>query len=214
MSKTMVRTAAGRCQAECHNLDVPEPIERDPSHVAAEYAATNATYLQYDAFRWQAGGLLFAGAFVFLGFLISKGTTAVSLWVGSLVVAAVMGFWMLYSQHYRQLYLFKINRLLDLEHAMGAEQHRRFHEGHGVDHKMYPTIGIKGHHLDQLVYSALALGGPLLAAAQHQWSWPMWLVISTVPAVLATVWRQECMTKKHLRSRPMPISRDSADDAE
>ncbi len=170
--------------------------------MAAEYAATNATYLQYDAFRWQAGGLLFAGAFVFLGFLISKGTTAVSLWVGSLVVAAVMAFWMLYAQHYRQLYLFKINRLLELEDEMGAEQHRRFHVGRGVDDKRYPTIGIRGHHLDQLVYSAIALGGPLLAWAQHQWSCPMWIVVATVPVVLATVRRQDRMAIKHLRSRP------------
>ena len=181
---------------------MPEPEQRDPSYAAAEYAATNATYLQYDAFRWQAGGLLIAGAFVFLGFLISKGTTAVGLWVGSLVVAAVMAFWMLYAQHYRQLYLFKINRLLELERLMGAEQHRRFHEGQGVDDKMYPTIGIKGHHLDQLVYSAIALGGPLLAVAQHQWAWPMWLVVVSVPAVLVTVWRQERLAGKHLRSRP------------
>lgn len=182
-----------------------EPDKRDPTYVAAEYAATNATYLQYDAFRWQAGGLLFAGAFVFLGFLISQRTTAVNLWVGSLVVAAVMAFWMLYAQHYRQLYLFKINRLLELEHVMGAEQHLRFHEGHGVDGKTYPRIGVKGHHLDQYLYSTIALGGPLLAAVQHQWSWPMWLVVASVPAVLVTVRRQDRKVIKHLQSRPMAI---------
>lgn len=182
--------------------------------MTAEYAATNATYLHYDAFRWQAGGLLFAGAFVFLGFLISKGTTAVSLWVGSLVVAAVMGFWMLYAQHYRQLYLFKINRLLELEHVMGAEQHRRFHLGHGVDDKRYPTSGIRGHHLDQLVYSAIALGGPLLAAVQHQWSWPMWLVVATVPAILVTVRYQDRKVIKHLQSRPLAFRSESTTDVE
>ena len=195
-------------------LDMSEPEVRDPSFVAAEYAATNATYLQYDAFRWQAGGLLFAGAFVFLGFLITGETTAVSLWVGSLIVAAVMGFWMLYAQHYRQLYLFKINRLLELEHVMGAEQHRRFHEGQGVDDARYPKVGIRGHNLDQLVYLALALGGPLLAAVQHKWSGPMWLVVATVPAVLVTVRYQDRKVRDHLDSRPTEFRSGQKGDVE
>ncbi len=171
-------------------------------------------YLQYDAFRWQASGLLFAGAFVFLGFLISKGTTAASLWVGSLLVAVVTSFWMLHAQHYRQLYLYKINRLLELEHVMGAEQHRRFHLGQGVDDRRYPTIGIRGHHLDQLEYSAIALGGPLLGAVEHQWSWPMWLTVATVPAVLVTVRYQERKVIKHLQSRPLAFWPESTTDIE
>jgi hypothetical protein len=31
-----------------------------PEYVAAEYAATQDAYLQYDSFRWQLGGLLIA----------------------------------------------------------------------------------------------------------------------------------------------------------
>jgi hypothetical protein len=105
------------------------------SWAAAKYAATQDAYLQYDSFRWQSGGLLI-GAFVFLGFLTSPNITPRSLFVGSLVVTVVVSIWMLYAQHYRQLYLFKIDRLLDLELEMGAEQHRRFH---GVPGAARPT---------------------------------------------------------------------------
>jgi len=73
---------------------------------------------------------------VFLGFLTSPNITPRSLFVGSLVVTVVVSIWMLYAQHYRQLYLFKIDRLLDLELEMGAEQHRRFH---GVPGAVRPT---------------------------------------------------------------------------
>ena len=49
---SQVRTLEADDQANCHNPCVSEPEERDASYVTAEYAATNATYLQNDAFRW------------------------------------------------------------------------------------------------------------------------------------------------------------------
>ena len=145
------------------------PGAQYPEYVAAEYAATQDAYLQYDSLRWQPGGLLIAGAIVFLGFLTSPNITPRSLFVGSLVVTVVMSVWMLYAQHYRQLYLFKIDRLLDLELEMGAEQHRRFHQSEAAC-KHYPTIGIRGHYLDGIVYATISFGGPLLAAVGGKWS--------------------------------------------
>jgi hypothetical protein len=166
-----------------------------PEYVTAEYAATQDAYLQYDSFRWQPGGLLIAGAFVFLGFLTSPNITPRSLFVGSLVVTVVMSIWMLYAQHYRQLYLFKIDRLLDLELEMGAEQHRRFHQSEAAS-KHYPTIGIRGHYLDGIVYATISFGGPLLAAVGGKWSLLLGIPIALVPVVLIAV---NCQERKTMR---------------
>jgi hypothetical protein len=176
---------------------VSSPQNGLPEYVAAEYAATQSAYLQYDSFRWQSGGLLIAGSFVFLGFLTSKDITSTSLFVGSLVVTVVMSIWMLYAQHYRQLYLYKIDRLLELEHEMGAEQHRRFNVGQGAA-KEYPRIGVRGHYLDGCVYAFISFGGPLLAIFGGKWSLLLILPIILVPLVLITVRRQDRQTIKWL----------------
>jgi len=176
---------------------VTVPGGQYPEYVAAEYAATQDAYLQYDSFRWQPGGLLIAGAFVFLGFLTSPNITPRILFVGSLVVTVVMSIWMLYAQHYRQLYLFKIDRLLDLELEMGAEQHRRFHQSEAA-RKHYPTIGIRGHYLDAIVYATISFGGPLLAAVGGKWSLLLGIPIALVPVVLILVYCQERKTMRWL----------------
>jgi len=176
---------------------VTVPGGRYPEYVAAEYAATQDAYLQYDSFRWQPGGLLIAGAFVFLGFLTSPNITPSSLFVGSLVVTVVMSIWMLYAQHYRQLYLFKIDRLLDLELEMGAEQHRWFHRSEAA-RKHYPTIGIRDHDLDGIVYATISFRGPLLAAVSGKWSLLVGIPIALVPVVRIAVYRQERKTMRWL----------------
>ncbi len=168
-----------------------------PEYVAAEYTATQDAYLQYGSFRWQSGGLLIAGAFVVLGFLTSPNITSRSLFVASLVVTIVMSIWILYAQHNRQLCLYKIDRLLELEFEMGAEQHRRFNRGQALG-KHYPVIGIRGHYLDAILYASISFGGPLLAAAGGKWSLLLGIPIALVPVVLIAIYCQERKTMKWL----------------
>ena len=84
---------------------------RPVEYVVAEYEAAHGAYLQYDGFRWQAGSLLIAGAFVFLGLLSTAADQSPKASIGSLIVTGVMSIWILYAQHYRQLYLFKLDRI-------------------------------------------------------------------------------------------------------
>ncbi len=153
-------------------------------YVVAEYEATQAAYLHYDAFRWQAGSLLVAGAFVFLGFLASATETDAGLYAtASIVVAAIMTVWILFSHHHRQLYLFKIDGLVELEKIMGAEQHRRFNR-HGGTAKYYHARGPAGHNLDVVVYLLASLAAPALALAKDEASWWQLIAIANVVAGL------------------------------
>jgi len=135
--------------------------KRPREYVVAEYEAATAAYLHYDAFRWQSGSLLIAGAFVFLG-LLAAGPASEVVDFGALLVAFVMSIWMLYAQHHRILYVFKLDRIAELEADMGAEQNLRFRAS--ADHVAhYPRIGIPGHILDRIMGLGICLAGPALA---------------------------------------------------
>lgn len=96
-----------------------------------------------------------------------------------------MSIWILYAQHYRQLYLFKLDRILELEKLMGAEQNARFN-AHIPTQKAYPRIGPRGHNLDLGVYIIITLAGPGLALVGGSFS--AWTVPSLVLTALVSAW--------------------------
>jgi hypothetical protein len=181
----------GRTLQLAQSALVTEPSGMNPEYVAAEYQATNSAYLQYDAFRWSSGGLLVAGSLVLLGLLANPEIHARSVFAGSIIVSLVMAIWLLSAEHYRLLFLFKIDRILELEEVMKAEQHRRFNPKRFPLLESYPTIRPKGHHLDAAMYTVVSLGGPLLAYSRGQLSICYFMPIAIVVAVLLFVWRQE-----------------------
>jgi hypothetical protein len=181
----------GRALQLAESALVTEPSGMNPEYVAAEYQATNSAYLQYDAFRWSSGSLLVAGSFVLLGLLANPEIHARSVFAGSIIVSLVMAIWLLSAEHYRLLFLFKIDRILELEEVMKAEQHRRFNPKRFPLLESYPTIRPKGHHLDAAMYTVVSLGGPLLAYSRGQLSICYSMPIAIVVAVLLFVWRQE-----------------------
>ena len=170
---------------------------RRPEYVVAEYQATQDAYLHYDSFRWQAGSLLVAGAFVFLGFLAAGDASVAVYAVASVVAAVVMTIWILFAHHHRQLYLLKIDRLLELETEIGAEQHRRFNR-HAGTAKYYKARGPAGHTLDLAVYLFSSLSAPALAVAKDRAS--LWLTLAAlIPlAGLLYVRRNEALIQRQL----------------
>lgn len=131
-----------------------EPSDRETGglHIKlAEYQAAQATYLHYDAFRWQAGSFLIAGVFIFWGLLVQRSTDPDVVASGSVLVTGLMSIWLLFAHHYRQIYLAKLNRIHEIETELGMEQHRRFVAQDGLGSR-YRTYGPSGHHLDIGVY--------------------------------------------------------------
>lgn len=150
----------------------------------AEYQATQATYLHYDAFRWQAGSFLIAGVFIFWGLLVQRSTDPDVVAAGSVLVTSLMSIWLLFAHHYRQIYLAKLHRLREIERELGMEQHRRFV---GQGRTPYRTFGIRGHHLDIDVYLLTVIGIPLLATARNGFAWQYLISLPIAAATVATV---------------------------
>lgn len=161
--------------------DGSDPGGRPVEYIVAEYEAAQALFQHYDGFRWQAGSMLMAGAFVFLGLLSTNGSGSGTLALGSSIVAVVLSCWILFAHHYRQLYMFKVDRIVELETVMGAEQNRRFNPPSNPT-KVYPRFGPRGHTLDLVVYIVMGLGGPGLATARDGWS--AWLIPAVVIVII------------------------------
>lgn len=127
-----------------------------------EYAAGNSIYLTYDGFRWQAGSFLIAGVFVYWGFLITEKADVSLTAISALFIAALMSCWLFFANHYRQLYMYKLLRLHEIERALSMEQHRRFMPGapSGIYHRAH---GLKGHTIDAFVYALTTLGSGAIA---------------------------------------------------
>jgi hypothetical protein len=146
-----------------------------------EYSTAQATYLHYDAFRWQAGSFLIAGVFVFWGLLIQNPLKGPVIATGALLVALLMSTWILFAHHYRQIYLAKLHRIREIEDLLGLKQHTRFDRSRD---NSYQLFGPRGHTLDIAVYVFVSLGGVLLGAVR---SGPSWWLLLPVPIVLITV---------------------------
>lgn len=162
------------------NTKSNRPIE----YVIAEYESAQALFQHYDGFRWQAGSILVAGAFIFLGLLSTGSGNSRAYIIGSILVVVILSAWILFAYHYRQLYLFKIDRIIELEFEMGAEQNRRFHPNMGTV-KQYPKIGPRGHNLDLVIYCAMSLAGPGLALVNGAWTaWQLLPIAMTLATAL------------------------------
>jgi hypothetical protein len=167
----------------------------------AEYEATQASYLHYDSFRWQAGSLLIAGVFVFWGLLISTSPPATSKIIGlsGLLVSFLMTIWVLFAHHYRQIYLCKLHRMHELENDLSFEQHRRF-LSEGVEGRKYKIFGPKGHNLDLAIYILSSLGGSFVGWMQVGLDYWLCFPIPIVVLVTSYVLLNEHRIKKLLRN--------------
>ena len=175
-----------------------------------EYAAANDAYMHYDNFSWQVGAVLAAGAFVFWGFLLNVNVqecgreTAYWLFVASsILVSVLLSLWMVYSDHNRQIYLSKLDRLHEIEAMFGLWQHRRWKQSGRGGERAYRTYGLSGHVINTLIYVATVSGVPIIAAVKlgpSLWLWFPSLLLAMVTVIYVIVC--DCLTSKRLRDTP------------
>jgi hypothetical protein len=159
------------------------------SNARLEYGAANDSYLHYDNFSWQVGSVLVVGAFVFWGFLLSAPDNPPLLACANLVVCLLMSAWILYTSHNRELYLWKLHRLRELEEVLGMWQHRRFVAFAGSDPE-YTLHWPPGHVIDYFVYALVSLGGPaLVVLTKATTSWPWLSVLINLLVVIVVLVR-------------------------
>lgn len=141
--------------------DKPEMDNKNEfENARTEYLATQDAYIHLDNFAWQVGSVLIAGVFVYWGFIISNPPSLLAVLVGNLLVCLLMSIWLLYAVEVRQIYLFKLHRIHELESKLGMCQHLRFKKGPNEE-IIYNRKGPKGHHLNDFIYFVVSLGGLL-----------------------------------------------------
>lgn len=177
----------------------------DHESLRAEYSSCQATYLHYDAFRWQSGSFLVAGVFVFWGLLVQQPLEPAVVATGAMLAALLMSAWALFAHHYRQIYLAKLHRLNEIEELLGLEQHRRFDRSR-PNH--YVLFGPRGHVLDVFVYVIVALGGAGLGAIRNGISPLHFLPVPLVVAVVAYVVINERRVVNQLRAASVTLAAD------
>lgn len=122
--------------------------------------------------------------------------------IGNLLVSAVMSIWMLYSSHNRQIYLFKLHRIHELERTLGMCQNLRF--GKHSD-KRY-SVRFKGYVLDIFIYAIISFGSLLLGGVincNERWDCKNLILFCLVPiliiGVIFLVIHTEMKVKKEIR---------------
>ena len=132
----------------------------------AEYSATQEAYLHYDNFAWQVGSVLIAGVFVYWGFIVSNPPVLLLTLTSNMLICFLMSIWLLYAGHNRQIYMYKLHRIHELEKILGMRQHRRFKDWDENEKKVYFLDKPVGHYLDYGIYIIVSLGG-LIPAVIH-----------------------------------------------
>ena len=100
--------------------------EKNDGNGMEEYNPTQEAYLHYDSFTWQVGAVLIAGVFVFWGFALTCQASLAQMLFANLAICSLMSCWLLYAAHNRQIYLYKLHRIWELEDVLKMEQYRRF----------------------------------------------------------------------------------------
>ncbi len=128
-----------------------------------EYQATNDLFTHFDDFSWQVGSVLIAGQFVFWG-IISDKLDLLPFRVFSsfsIMLTLFMTIWYLYSNHNRQIYSFKLDRIHELEILLGFKQNIRFNKNYRKS-PSYKPVGLGGHSLDIAIYLLSVSSTPVI----------------------------------------------------
>lgn len=178
-----------------------------------EYAAAQEDYLHNDAFAWDIGSILIAGAFVFWALLADKELSLEIFSVGMTIVCLLMSTWVLYSHLYRQIWLFKLSRMWEIENELGMQLHIGWDKKICNDKPRYPRHGPRGFHMIIFIYVLVTLTGPVIGWINYGARWPLLLPIIIVASVCCLIARNENKTQESLKKikadiiKKMPIEK-------
>ena len=186
----------------------------EEANARVEYSATHDSYMHYDNFTWQVGAVLIAGIFVYWGFIVSNPPGLTSVLLGNLTICLLMSCWHLYAGHNRQIYMFKLHRIYELEAQLGLLQHRRFREWPDKE-RVYVLNQPTGHYIDDAIYVIVSFGGllpSLFGICTRGWKWFCYhwlLLVLTVIIVVAVVCRVHYIDAK-TKARIKSLDREAA----
>jgi len=150
----------------------------------AEYQAAIAGFHHYDSFRWQSGSLLIAGSLVLYGLVFDTEISQKNFALVSIFITTLLACWMLFAQHYRQLYMSKAYRFYQIEKDLGLFLNTNL--GFLGKNKVVSIYGPKGHNIDIFVFVLVSIFGPAFSWARSGFC--LWL-LSPLPIIIGTtIW--------------------------
>ena len=168
------------------------------SNLRTEYSSTNDVYMHYDNFTWQVGSILIAAVFVVWGFIVnSEGANLCTSLLITLLIITVMSVWNLYSSHNRQLYLYKLHRLREIEVELGMKQHTRFDKL--SPENIYTRYGPAGHKLNNFIYGISTFGSVLIVWSQFDAPLLIFILLPVPILVLKYCKNNEEKVMKHIK---------------
>ncbi len=190
--------------------------------IIAEYQSAQACFIHYDDFRWKSGSMLVAGTIVFWLLFLSESLSIefcniapelqdVIMVLGSLLVIGILSGWILYAHHYRQYYMYKLNRINEIEYKYGMKQHSRLFQNGKLFKKgvlnrsveedmLYKIYGPKGHMLDIFIYAITSISGPIILYVTHKLNIVLLYPLIVVALIIADVLWNEYELQLHLES--------------
>jgi hypothetical protein len=123
-----------------------------------EYSVTNEAVRHYDNFSWQVGSILIAGIIAYWGLIIGNNEINIFTFIiTNIFILFLSSLWFLYTFHNRQIYLYKLHRIHELEKLLGMKQNIRF-----IKKRNYYKTDIKGHYLDKSIYLLINIGNVVI----------------------------------------------------
>ncbi len=168
-----------------------------------EYAAAQADYIHQDSYPWQVGAILAASAFVLCGLITTITDPETQVYLGvvcSAFIAALMSIWFLYVEHCRQIYLWKLERMWEIEHLLGMDLQSRWRtkQAGGRD-AICVTYGPSGHGLNVWIFSLTNLLLPVVqfCSARDKYILGKGIGAFVAVAITALVWlyARSCQTR-------------------
>ena len=142
--------------------DEKNPIANHHENLRCEYISAHHAYLHYDRFPLTVGSIFIAGVFIFWGAMTRADSSAETITAGSLIICFLMSVWIRYVWHCRQIYLYKLHRIREIESELELWQHRRFIRKTGENRAVYYIKRPHGHWLDLIIYWIMTCGSIFL----------------------------------------------------
>lgn len=131
-------------------------------NLLSEYQAAHDSFHHYDGFKWQSGAMLIAGSTVLWGLLFSGNQVPSGARVAcaSVFISLLLSVWLIYTHHYRQLYMSKLYRIHIIEHELHMELNTPLGFP-GISKSTRKLYGPKGHNIDIFVCFFITAFGPI-----------------------------------------------------
>ncbi len=152
----------------------------------AEYTASHDAFIHQDNFAWQVGSILIASSLIFWGLIFEQEKPKEPhLIFSSWIEIALMSIWILYAHHNRQIYLWKLRRIREIESSLGMKSNLNWVEKNQKNKFIYRVFPPKGNMLNLAIYVLISIGSVVIPWIEF--GFKCWQIFATGLIILVTI---------------------------